>query len=64
MTPIVLSVLDMMRAQRMEGPAIVLAISTATPANCVYQADYLDYFFQVTKSEQSARPQTKVREGM
>jgi chalcone synthase len=29
----------------------VLAIGTATPANCVYQADYPDYYFRVTKSD-------------
>ncbi|KAM0864903.1 hypothetical protein ACQ4PT_043628 [Festuca glaucescens] len=40
-----------MRAQRAEGPATVLAIGTATPDNCVYQADYADYYFRVTKSE-------------
>ena len=39
------------KAQRAEGPATVLAIGTATPANCVYQADYPDYYFRVTKSE-------------
>lgn len=39
------------KAQRAEGPATVLAIGTTTPANCVYQADYPDYYFRVTKSE-------------
>nr|P48390.1 RecName: Full=Chalcone synthase 1; AltName: Full=Naringenin-chalcone synthase 1 [Gerbera hybrid cultivar]CAA86218.1 chalcone synthase [Gerbera hybrid cultivar] len=38
-------------AQRAEGPATILAIGTATPANCVYQADYPDYYFRITKSE-------------
>ncbi|RZC60383.1 hypothetical protein C5167_022148 [Papaver somniferum] len=37
--------------QRAEGPANVLAIGTATPANCVLQADYPDYYFKITKSE-------------
>jgi len=40
-----------MRAQRAAGPATVLAIGTATPDNCVYQSDYADYYFRVTKSE-------------
>uniref|UniRef100_A0ACD5Z1X9 Uncharacterized protein n=1 Tax=Avena sativa TaxID=4498 RepID=A0ACD5Z1X9_AVESA len=40
-----------MRAQRAEGPATVLAIGTATPDNFMYQADYPDYYFRVTKSE-------------
>uniref|UniRef100_A0ACD5VA60 Uncharacterized protein n=1 Tax=Avena sativa TaxID=4498 RepID=A0ACD5VA60_AVESA len=46
-----MSVEEVMRAQRAAGPATVLAIGTATPDNCVYQADYADYYFRVTKSE-------------
>ncbi|KAL5204331.1 hypothetical protein ABZP36_009202 [Zizania latifolia] len=42
---------EVRRAQRAEGPATVLAIGTATPANCFYQADYPDYYFRITKSE-------------
>nr|XP_020173222.2 chalcone synthase 2-like [Aegilops tauschii subsp. strangulata] len=42
---------EVMRTQRAEGPATVLAIGTATPDNCVSQADYADYYFRVTKSE-------------
>ncbi|KAI3975997.1 hypothetical protein MKX01_016680 [Papaver californicum] len=42
---------DIRNAQRAEGPANVLAIGTATPANCVLQADYPDYYFKITKSE-------------
>ncbi|KAF8666127.1 hypothetical protein HU200_053843 [Digitaria exilis] len=42
---------EVRKAQRAEGPATVLAIGTATPPNCVYQADYADYYFRVTKSE-------------
>ncbi|KAK9061983.1 hypothetical protein SSX86_019167 [Deinandra increscens subsp. villosa] len=41
----------MREAQRAHGPATVLAIGTANPSNCVYQADYPDYYFRVTKSE-------------
>nr|ADO85327.1 chalcone synthase [Boesenbergia rotunda] len=37
--------------QRAEGPAAILAIGTATPTNVVYQADYADYYFRITKSE-------------
>lgn len=37
--------------QRADGPATVLAIGTATPANSVSQADYPDYYFRITKSE-------------
>ncbi|XP_078168772.1 chalcone synthase 2-like [Carex rostrata] len=39
------------QAQRAQGPATVLAIGTATPTNCLNQADYPDYYFRVTKSE-------------
>ncbi|KAL8266126.1 hypothetical protein R6Q59_003470 [Mikania micrantha] len=39
------------KAQRAQGPAAILAIGTATPSNCVYQADYPDYYFRITKSE-------------
>ncbi|TVU45743.1 hypothetical protein EJB05_05241, partial [Eragrostis curvula] len=38
-------------AQRAGGPASVLGIGTANPANCVRQEDYADYYFRVTKSE-------------
>lgn len=37
--------------QRAAGPANILAIGTATPSNCVYQADYPDYYFRITNSE-------------
>lgn len=42
---------EIRRAQRAEGPATVLAIGTATPANVVYQAHYPEYYFRITKSE-------------
>ncbi|KAI3897538.1 hypothetical protein MKX03_010403 [Papaver bracteatum] len=42
---------EIRNTQRAEGPANVLAIGTATPANCVLQADYPDYYFKITKSE-------------
>ncbi|XP_071735262.1 chalcone synthase isoform X1 [Rutidosis leptorrhynchoides] len=38
-------------AQRAQGPATILAVGTANPSNCVYQADYPDYYFRITKSE-------------
>ncbi|TVU06556.1 hypothetical protein EJB05_49779, partial [Eragrostis curvula] len=46
-----LTVEELRKQQRAEGPATVLAIGTATPTNCVYQADYPDYYFRITKSE-------------
>ncbi|KAJ0868990.1 putative chalcone synthase [Helianthus annuus] len=37
--------------QRAQGLATILAIGTATPFNCVNQADYADYYFHVTNCE-------------
>ena len=45
------SVEEIRNAQRAKGPATVLAIGTATPENCIYQSDFADYYFRVTKSE-------------
>ena len=45
------SIEQIRKAQRAEGPATVLAIGTATPSNCVTQADYPDYYFRITNSE-------------
>lgn len=42
---------EIRKRQRAEGPANILAIGTATPSNCVYQADYPDYYFRITNSE-------------
>ncbi|KAI9120695.1 hypothetical protein K1719_007728 [Acacia pycnantha] len=38
-------------SQRSHGPATILAIGTATPSNCVMQADYPDFYFRVTNSD-------------
>nr|XP_040242141.1 chalcone synthase 2 isoform X1 [Aegilops tauschii subsp. strangulata] len=46
-----ISLEEVRRAQQAVGLATVLAIGTAVPANCVYQATYPDYYFRVTKSE-------------
>ncbi|KAL8137939.1 hypothetical protein V2J09_003940 [Rumex salicifolius] len=55
------SVQEIRKAQRAEGPATVLAIGTATPPNCVYQADYPDYYFRVTNSEHMTDLKEKFR---
>ncbi|KAL0002040.1 hypothetical protein SO802_015821 [Lithocarpus litseifolius] len=34
-----------------QGQAKILAIGTANPSNCVYQAAYPDYYFRITSSE-------------
>nr|AZL57041.1 CHSA [Lilium hybrid cultivar] len=46
-----MTVEEVRQAQRAEGPATVLAIGTATPSNVIYQSDYPDYYFRITKSE-------------
>jgi chalcone synthase len=42
---------EIRQAQRAQSAATILAIGTATPKNCVYQSDYPDYYFRITKSE-------------
>ncbi|KAF8028830.1 hypothetical protein BT93_E1481 [Corymbia citriodora subsp. variegata] len=47
-----MSAVEMIREnQRAKGPATILAIGTANPPSCVYQAEYPDYYFRMTKSE-------------
>ncbi|KAG7941134.1 hypothetical protein I3843_16G023900 [Carya illinoinensis] len=45
------SVEKIREAQRAHGLATILAIGTTNPANCIYQKDYPDFYFRVTKSE-------------
>ncbi|KAK7400086.1 hypothetical protein VNO78_11286 [Psophocarpus tetragonolobus] len=45
------SVEEIRKAQRGEGPATVMAIGTATPPNCVDHSTYPDYYFRITNSE-------------
>jgi hypothetical protein len=45
------SVSEIRTAQRAEGPATILAIGTANPANCVEQSTYPDFYFKITNSE-------------
>ena len=42
---------EIRKAQRADGPAGILAIGTANPANHVIQAEYPDYYFRITNSE-------------
>lgn len=46
------SVMKVTKALAAMGPATILAIGTATPGRCVYQADFPDYYFRVTNSEE------------
>ena len=45
------NVREICRARRADGPAAVLAISTANPANCVLQDEFPDFYFRATKSD-------------
>ncbi|KAL7145136.1 hypothetical protein ABFS83_07G059400 [Erythranthe nasuta] len=46
-------------ARRAVGPANILAIGTATPANCIDQSTYPDYYFRVTNSEHETELKNK-----
>ncbi|THG23911.1 chalcone synthase 3-like [Camellia sinensis] len=52
---------DVWRAQRAQGPATVLAIGTATPSNCVDQSTYPDYYFRITNSEHKVELREKFK---
>ncbi|KAG8089910.1 hypothetical protein GUJ93_ZPchr0011g28747 [Zizania palustris] len=52
------TVLDVVRA---DGPAAVLGIGTAIPANCVTQDEYPDWYFRVTESEHLTKLKAKMR---
>ncbi|XP_060171421.1 chalcone synthase B [Lycium barbarum] len=39
------------KSQKSEGPALVLAIGTATPSHWIDQSSYPDYYFRVTNSD-------------
>ncbi|KAI4338214.1 hypothetical protein L6164_016558 [Bauhinia variegata] len=53
------SVEEIRKAQRAEGPATILAIGTATPPNCVYQSTYPEYYFRITNSERKTELKEK-----
>ncbi|CAI0436755.1 unnamed protein product [Linum tenue] len=42
---------EVRKAQRAEGPATIMAIGTANPANCVDQSTYPDFYFRITNSD-------------
>ena len=45
------TVREIWRARRADGPAAVLAIGTANPANCVSQDEFPDFYFRATNSD-------------
>ena len=55
------SVEEIRKAQRAEGPATVMAIGTATPPNCVDQSTYPDYYFRITNSEHKTELKEKFK---
>ncbi|OMO91975.1 hypothetical protein COLO4_17964 [Corchorus olitorius] len=56
-----MSVEEIRRAQRADGPATILAIGTSTPPYCVEQSTYPDYYFRITKSEHKTELKDKFK---
>ncbi|KAM3267338.1 hypothetical protein P3S67_032510 [Capsicum chacoense] len=52
---------EVRRAQRAEGPVTILAIGTDIPPNCVDQNTYSDYFFRVTNNEHKMKLKAKFK---
>ncbi|KAG6737238.1 hypothetical protein POTOM_058751 [Populus tomentosa] len=52
---------EIRKAQRAEGPATILAIGTSTPPNCVDQSTYPDYYFRITNSEHKVELKEKFK---
>ncbi|WVZ22912.1 hypothetical protein V8G54_001456 [Vigna mungo] len=47
--------------QRGRSPATILAIATANPSHCIYQSDFTDYYFRVTKSDHMTDLKAKLK---
>ncbi|KAK0608901.1 hypothetical protein LWI29_037783 [Acer saccharum] len=52
---------EVRKAQRAQGPATILAIGTANPPNCVDQSEYPDYYFRITNSEHKTELKEKFK---
>ncbi|KAI4331957.1 hypothetical protein L6164_016901 [Bauhinia variegata] len=52
---------NMRHAQRASGIAAVLAIGTANPPNCFSQADFPDFYFQLTDSDHMTQLKAKFK---
>ena len=52
---------EIRKAQRAEGPATIMAIGTANPSNCVDQSTYPDFYFRVTNSEHKTELKEKFK---
>ena len=55
------SISTIRKAQRAEGPATIMAIGTANPANVIDQSEYPDYYFRVTNSQHMTELKEKFR---
>ncbi|VFQ92286.1 unnamed protein product [Cuscuta campestris] len=52
---------EVRKAQRAEGPATIMAIGTANPPNCVDQRTYPDYYFRITNSDHMTELKAKFK---
>ncbi|KAL2920886.1 Chalcone synthase 2 [Bienertia sinuspersici] len=52
---------EIRKARRAEGQACILGIGSACPSNIMYQKDYPDYYFRVTKSEDKVQLKEKFK---
>ncbi|XP_060676408.1 chalcone synthase 1-like [Ziziphus jujuba] len=52
---------EIRKAQRADGPATVMAIGTATPPQCYAQNTYPDYYFRITNSEHKTELKQKFK---
>ncbi|KAJ8763944.1 hypothetical protein K2173_003726 [Erythroxylum novogranatense] len=55
------SVDEVRKPHRANGPATIMAIGTAAHANCVYQTTYPDYYFKITNSEHKTQLKEKFK---
>ncbi|KAK3039443.1 hypothetical protein RJ639_029242 [Escallonia herrerae] len=52
---------EVRKAQRADGPATIMAIGTANPANCIDQSTYPDFYFRITNSEHKTELKEKFK---
>ncbi|XP_038906631.1 chalcone synthase J-like [Benincasa hispida] len=52
---------EILKGQRAEGVASVLAIGTAVPSNCIEQSTYPDYYFRITNNEHKTELKQKFK---
>lgn len=57
----VVTVAEVRRAQRAEGPATIMAIGTATPPNCFEQTAFPDFYFRITNNDHKTELKEKFK---